>query len=210
MQVARQCAQVVLPVGFVLRVELHDPGVLVQFVEGILQRVLQGVSRLPQPRQLAPFGADRQELEERRHRLAVLEQHAFRAGQVLDPGQQVREGRRDVVERLGVCFGGRSAVDGAARLRNAVPGQRRDMAPPCVVRRGGRKRVCPDWPRFLPVQTDAHRTSPRSSSGSTFARKRTGMASGFMNADPIQSMNRKCPAAAACALSPSRFAAYPY
>jgi hypothetical protein len=67
---------------------------------------------------LAAFGADRRQLEEGRHRLAVFQQHALGFRQVLHPGQQVGEGRRDAVERLLVGLGGRSApaAERAARL----------------------------------------------------------------------------------------------
>src|SRR3546814_4040391 len=87
----------------------------VQLVEGILQGVLQRIARLPQPGHLAALGADRRQLEEGRHRLAVFQQHALGVGQVLDPGQQVRERRRDAIERIVVGLGGRSAPAPAAR-----------------------------------------------------------------------------------------------
>jgi hypothetical protein len=71
-----QSPQVALPIGFVLGVELHHPGMLVELVEAVLQRILQRIASLPQPMPLASLGADRRQLEERRHRLAVLEQQA--------------------------------------------------------------------------------------------------------------------------------------
>src|SRR3546814_2249984 len=65
LQIVRQGAPIVVPVGLVLGVELHHPGVVVQLVEGILQGVLQRIARLPQPGHLAALGADRRQLEER-------------------------------------------------------------------------------------------------------------------------------------------------
>ncbi|MPM97067.1 hypothetical protein SDC9_144240 [bioreactor metagenome] len=47
LQVVRQGAQIVVPVGLVLGVELHHPRVVVQLVEGVLQGVLQRIARLP-------------------------------------------------------------------------------------------------------------------------------------------------------------------
>ena len=47
LQVVRQGAPIVVPVGLVLGVELHHPGVVVQLVKGILQGVLQRIARLP-------------------------------------------------------------------------------------------------------------------------------------------------------------------
>jgi hypothetical protein len=47
LQIVRQGAQIVVPVGLVLGVELHHPGVVVQLVEGVLQGVLQRIARLP-------------------------------------------------------------------------------------------------------------------------------------------------------------------
>ena len=91
LQIVRQRAQIVVPVGLVLGIELHHPGVVVQLIKSILKRVLQRIARLPQPGHLAALGADRRQLEEGRHRLAIFQQHALGFGQVLDPGQQVRE-----------------------------------------------------------------------------------------------------------------------
>src|SRR3546814_8357871 len=79
LQIVRQGAPIVVPVGLVLGVELHHPGVVVQLVEGILQGVLQRIARLPQPGHLAALGADRRQLEEGRHRLAVFQQQIGRA-----------------------------------------------------------------------------------------------------------------------------------
>ena len=131
-----QPAQVGVPGRFVLGVELHHPRVLVEFVERVLQRVLQCIACLPQPGHLTAFGADRGQFEEARNRLAVFQQHALGAGQVLHPRQQVGEGRCHAVERLQVRFGGRRArlaAHRAAGLGNAVRGQRRDMLRPGVI-----------------------------------------------------------------------------
>lgn len=157
MQVRPQRAQVVLPIGFVLRVELHHPRVLVQFVEGVLQRILQGIAGLPQPDGLAPFGTDRLQLEERRHRLAIFEQHALRGQQVLDSGQQVGEGRRHVVERRVVGLRRGSPMirpKGGARCVDAVRSEAVDMPRP-----GVRLDVGLDWPggrTTRPRQSPAH------------------------------------------------------
>ena len=132
-QITGQFAQVVVPACLVLGIELNYPGVLVEFVEGILQRVLQRIACLPQPGQFAPFGADRGQLEEGRHGLAVLEQHALRLRQVFHPGQQIGEGWRHLVERLGVLFGGRLAAPNAAGFADAVCGQPCHMPRPGIV-----------------------------------------------------------------------------
>ncbi len=87
LDVGAECLQIALPVGFVLGIELQDPGLLLQFVEAVLQGVLQSIAHVAQPARLASLGADGGELEERRHRLAVLQQQALRLGQELDPGQ---------------------------------------------------------------------------------------------------------------------------
>ena len=125
LQIVRQRAQIVVPVGFVLGVELHHPGVVVQLVEGVLQGVLQRIARLPQPGHLAALGADRRQLEEGRHRPAIFQQHALAAGQVLDPGQQVRERRRDAIERIVVGLGGRPAP----APPSALPARRHPVPP---------------------------------------------------------------------------------
>ncbi|MDT4815410.1 hypothetical protein FQZ97_484380 [compost metagenome] len=91
LDVAAQFIQIQIPVGVVLCIELHDPGVVVQFIERVLQHVLQGVPHLQQPGRFAPFGTDRGQLEEGGHRLAVVQQHALGVGQVFHPGQQVGE-----------------------------------------------------------------------------------------------------------------------
>ncbi|MNM90547.1 hypothetical protein D3C81_1028130 [compost metagenome] len=135
LQIARQGMQIVVPACFVLRVELDHPGVVVQLVKRVLQGVFERIARLPQPSQLAALGADRLQLEEGRHRLPVLQQHGLRAGQVLHPGQQVRERRRHVVQRCVVGLGRGPALTAecAARLVNALCGQRRHMAFPGIV-----------------------------------------------------------------------------
>src|SRR3546814_5586334 len=62
----------------------------------------------------------------------VFQQHALGVGQVLDPGQQVRERRRDAIERIVVGLGGRSApapAERAARLGDTLCRQGRYV--PC-------------------------------------------------------------------------------
>ena len=73
---------------FVLGVELDDPGVFVELVEAVLQRVFQRIARLSQPGSFAAFGAQRPELEECSNRLTVFEQHALGFGQEFHPRQQ--------------------------------------------------------------------------------------------------------------------------
>ena len=64
LDVVAQGVQVAGPVGFVLGVELHHPGVFVQLIEAVLQGVFQGVTSLQQPLRFPPLGADRRQLEE--------------------------------------------------------------------------------------------------------------------------------------------------
>ncbi len=130
-----QSPQVAVPTGFVLRVELHHPGLVVQFVERVLQRVLQRVAGPPQPCHLAALRADRHELVERGDGHAVVQQHAARPGQELRPGQHVHEGRRYAVERTLVVLGGTRRIRGAcvgAGRANAVLGKPGNVGGPGI------------------------------------------------------------------------------
>ncbi|MCY1525588.1 hypothetical protein D9M68_605720 [compost metagenome] len=138
LDVGAQRVQVAVPARVVLGVELHDPGVVLQFVEGVLQHVFQGVADLQQPGGFAPLGADRQQFVEGGDRGAVIQQHALRLRQVLGPRQQVGERGRSGVERLLVGLGGwPTPTARGTGLGKAVGVQPGDVARPSVSRRRG-------------------------------------------------------------------------
>lgn len=100
LHVVAQGLHVVVEAGLVLGIQLHDPGIVIQLVEAVLERVLQRIASLRQPGRLAALGAQRHQLEEGGDGLAVFQQHGFRLRKELDPGQQFDKGRRDVIQRL--------------------------------------------------------------------------------------------------------------
>jgi len=131
--VVAQGLHVLVEAGLVLGVELQHPGVLVQLIEAVLQRVLQGVTGMREPSGFPTFGAQRHQLEERGHGLSILQQHGLRLGQELHPGQQFHERRRHVVQRLFVGHGRRpAALDRRAGFGDAGLAQGLDVALPVV------------------------------------------------------------------------------
>ncbi len=75
LHVVTQGLHVLVETRLVLGIELEHPGVLVQLIEAVLQRVLQGVAGVGKPARFPALGPQRHQLEEGRHRLAVLQQH---------------------------------------------------------------------------------------------------------------------------------------
>ncbi|KWT88516.1 hypothetical protein APY03_3533 [Variovorax sp. WDL1] len=133
LHIVAQRLHVLVEAGLVLGVELEHPRVLVQFIETVLQRVFQGVAGVGEPARLPTLGAQRHQLEEGGHGLAVLQEHGFRLGQKLHPGQQLHEGRRDVVQRLLVGHSRRpAALDRGAGFGDAGLLQGLDVALPAV------------------------------------------------------------------------------
>ncbi|GBC59061.1 hypothetical protein PSNTI_45610 [Stutzerimonas stutzeri] len=133
LHIVAQGLHVLVETGLVLSVELQHPGVLIQFIETVLQRVFQGIAGLREPARFPAFGAQRHQLVERRHRLPVLQQHGFRLRQELHPGQQFHERRRDLVQRLLVCQGRRpAALHRRAGFGDADLAQCLDVALPAV------------------------------------------------------------------------------
>ena len=120
-----QVLEIIVPIGFVLGVELDHPGRCFQFVEGVLQRVFQRITDFAQPVRVAALGANGCQLEEGCAGNAVLQQHGLLCRQVVDPGQQVDEGSVDVVQAGDVGGGGRFLFGIAPILRggNALRGQ---------------------------------------------------------------------------------------
>ena len=120
LDVAPQRLQVLIEVCFVLGIELHYPGVLIQLVEAVLQGVFQRIAGLGEPGGFAPLCAQGRHLEERGHRLAILQQHGLGMRQKLDPGQQGHERRGYVIQGLFVGQrGGTGALHGFARFGQA-------------------------------------------------------------------------------------------
>ena len=130
LDVVVQVLQIIIPIGFVLGVELDHPGGCFQFVEGVLQRVFQRITDFAQPVRVAALGANGGQLEESRAGYAVLQQHGLLCRQVVDPGQQVDEGSVDVVQAGDVGGGGRFLFGIAPILRrgDALRGQALEVA----------------------------------------------------------------------------------
>jgi len=57
LHVVAQVLHVLVEAGFVLGVELEHPGVLVQFIETVLQRVFERIAGMCQPAGFPPLGA---------------------------------------------------------------------------------------------------------------------------------------------------------
>ena len=133
LHVVAQGLHVLVEAGLVLGVELEHPGVVIQLVERVLDRVLQSIAGVREPARFPALGAQRHQLVEGSHRLAILQQHGLRFGLELHPGQQFHERWRDVVQRLLVGHGSwPAALDRCARLGNAGTVQGLDMALPSV------------------------------------------------------------------------------
>lgn len=77
MHIGMQRFEARLPTGLILKVKLNHPWVLLELLEAVLERVLEGIARLLEPGRLSPLGAEGGELEERRHRFAVIEKEAL-------------------------------------------------------------------------------------------------------------------------------------
>ncbi|GBC59025.1 hypothetical protein PSNTI_45250 [Stutzerimonas stutzeri] len=133
LHVVAQRLHVLVEAGLVLGVELEHPRVFVQLVERVLERVLQGIAGVRKPAGFPALGAQRHQLVEGSDRLPILQQHGFRLRQELHPWQQLRERRRDVVERLLVGYRRRpAALDRCAGFGDAGLVQGLDMALPAV------------------------------------------------------------------------------
>ncbi len=133
LHVVAQGLHVLVEAGLVLGIELEYPGVFVQLIERVLERVLQGIAGMREPAGLPPLGAQRHQLVEGSDRLPILQQHGLRLRQELHPRQQFRERRRDVVQRLLVGYRRRpAALDRCAGFRDAGLAQGLDVALPAV------------------------------------------------------------------------------
>ncbi|MPN05265.1 hypothetical protein SDC9_152515 [bioreactor metagenome] len=105
LHIVAQGLHVLVEAGFVLGIELQHPGVLVQLIEAVLQRVFQRIAGVREPARFPALGAQRDQLVEGRDGLTVLKQHGFRLGQEFNPGQQFHERWPEVVQRLLVGHG---------------------------------------------------------------------------------------------------------
>jgi hypothetical protein len=133
LHVVAQGLHVLVEAGLVLGVELEHPGVFVQLIERVLERVLQGIAGMREPAGFPALGAQRHQLVEGSDRLPILQQHGLRLRQELHPRQQFRERRCDVVQRLLVGYRRRpAALDRCAGFGDAGLAQGLDVALPAV------------------------------------------------------------------------------
>ncbi|KUR38940.1 hypothetical protein ALP99_200012 [Pseudomonas syringae pv. tomato] len=64
LDVSTQIFEVVIPAGFVFRVELDDPRRGIELVKTVLQRVFQCIAHFAKPFGITPLGADRSQFKE--------------------------------------------------------------------------------------------------------------------------------------------------
>ena len=102
-------------IGLAPGVGLHHPGRGVALLEAVLERVVQRVAKLGQPRARAPLGAAGLDLPRRARAAAVLEQDGA-VVERLGPGQVIDE------------RAGRAVHRGGRRGRHALAGSRRPRA----------------------------------------------------------------------------------
>ncbi len=80
LHVVAQGLHVLVEAGFVLGVELEHPGVLVQLIERILERVFERIAGMREPARLPTFGAQRDQLVEGCDRLPSSSSMDFDGG----------------------------------------------------------------------------------------------------------------------------------
>src|SRR3546814_19066102 len=79
-----------------LGVELEHPGVFVQLIARVLERVLQSIAGMREPAGFPALGAQRHQLVAGSDRLPLLQQHGLRLRQELHTRQQFRSAERRV------------------------------------------------------------------------------------------------------------------
>ena len=96
-----------LQTRFVLDVDLHDPGRIVLFRNGVGQRGLDGIAQLGHELRGARLGTGRGQLEQGTDTDAVLQHERATPRVVLHPGQEIGKGRRAFIQAFDLSGGDR-------------------------------------------------------------------------------------------------------